>query len=472
MSTGAAGLLMLLTLGVATVVTGLPVWALLIAVASAFAAVGVVGGVFPLHVLAALPGRITGLLEHDLLQALPLYVLVGLLLQRLQLAGDVFDMLRKVLRRSGAGDGLAGLWLGALIAPLNGSVASSSAMLGRMLTPRLTQRLAPAQTTALVSVAATVGVVVPPSLVLLLLGDALMRAHTEAQRLPGAVAATRIINTQDLFHAAIVPSLALLVLWSLLAWWQGRRSGAVPEALPRLPVGKILQALAAVLALLGLLISVTVGWMLAVEAAATASVTMILLALVRRSLSAADWVELLQETMVLTGALFALLLGATTFSLVFWLFGTDRWLAEALAHATLPPAGMATVLLLGVAACAWVLDAFEMIFVVIPLIAPHLIVRMGDAQQAGVLLLLVLQMSFLLPPMGYAVLLARARVGPTALSVLLRAMAPYLAVQVLVTLAVAWWPASVHVLDSAAPAGEASSMSLEEAEKAMLDMGQ
>jgi TRAP-type mannitol/chloroaromatic compound transport system permease large subunit len=152
--------------------------------------------------------------------------------------------------------------------------------------------------------------------------------------------------------------------------------------------------------------------------------------------------------------LFALLVGATTFSLVFRVFGTDRWLVDQMLASPWSPMQTAGLVLLLVALCAWVLDAFEMIFVVIPIVAPLLIVELGDAQQAAVLLLLVLQLSFLLPPMGYAVLMARSRSGlprvPT--TALMRALAPFLLAQLLVAATVFAWPRAVHLLDEAAVA--------------------
>ena len=205
-----AGLWMLLVLGVLVPLTGMPVWALLVGVSSAFALLGLATGAVDIAVLAALPSRLVGLLEHDLLQAMPLYVFVGVLLQRVAVADALFDSLshlaRPWARRGPAADALAGLGVGALLAPMNGSVASSSVLLGRLAGPRL-QAMAPAPATALVSVAATIGVVVPPSLVLILLGDAMLRAHTEASNLPGYTqTGQRIVNTQDILHAALPPA--------------------------------------------------------------------------------------------------------------------------------------------------------------------------------------------------------------------------------------------------------------------------
>ncbi|NML45641.1 TRAP transporter large permease subunit [Ramlibacter sp. G-1-2-2] len=445
-----AGLWMLALLAALVVATGLPVWALLVGVASLFAALGVALSAFDSSVLSAVYPRLTNLLEMDLLQAMPLYVFIGVLLQRLPVADALFGAFARALRPTRAAPSLAALALGALVAPMNGSVASSSALLARLVAPRLTA-LPAGRGVALVAAAATVGVVVPPSLVLLFLGDAMMRAHTEAANLAGAASALatqRIVNTQDVLHAALLPAALVLLLWALAAWWQGR--GREHEVAP-LPLRRLLLAVAATLGILALLAAVFTGRLFAVEGAATGGCVLAVLTLVTRTLDRAAWRAVLLDTLALSGALFAVLAGATTFSLVFGLFGTGPWLAQLTQASSWPPAVLAACLLAGVAACAWVLDAFEMIFVIVPVVGPLLVLRLGDAQQAAVLLLLVLQLSFLLPPMGYAVLMAQARSGLAAgtLRVLLGALAPYLAGLLLVLAAVFAFPVLVHKLDEA-----------------------
>ncbi len=443
-----AGLWMLLLSGALILTTGLPVWALLIGVASAFSVAGLVTGAMDIHVLQALPARTVGLLENDLLQALPLYVFIGLLLQRLTVADALYTTLLRLFRPLGGAHALAALGVGALIAPTNGSVASSSALLSRLVAPRIAH-LGAAQAVSIVSVAATIGVVVPPSLVLLLLGDAMLMAHLEASNLPGYLnAGQRMVNTQDVMHAALLPALCVLLLWAGVAWWNTR---GLKENTPLAPL-KPAQAAIALIAgstIVLLLAGVFTGKLFAVEAAATGGVLLIACTLASRSLRFSDWKLVCADSLALSGALFALLVGATTFSLVFRLFGTDRWLNSLLLGSTLPPLATAGLILLAVGLCAWVLDAFEMIFVVVPLVAPVLIARLGDAQQAAVLLLLILQLSFLIPPMGYAVLMARARAGlvlPNRL--LLRALWPLLLVQISVTALVFAVPQTVHWLDA------------------------
>ena len=447
------GIWMLLALAGLVVLTGLPVWGLLTGVATAFALAGLATGTFDGAILQALAPRIVNLLDHDLLQALPLYVLVGVLLQRLPVADALYSLAARVFARTGAAPSLSSLAVGTLIAPMNGSVASSSALLSRLVAPRLAG-LPPARAVVLMSAAATIGVVVPPSLVLILLGDAMLRAHTEASNLPGfALGTQRIINTQDVLHAALLPAIAVLLLWAVLAWLQGRSTPARMDAEPATP-SRQWMGLAAIATIAFLLGGVFTGRLFAVEAAAAGGCLLVVLALATRALGWPAWRAVLMETLALSGALFALLVGATTFSLVFRLFGTDIWLSQLVLNSHLPPLATAGLVLLLVALCAWVLDAFEMIFVIIPIVAPLLILQLGDAQQAAVLLLLVLQLSFLVPPLGYALLMTRSRSGlpavPTA--ALLAALLPFLGVIVLVAVTVFAWPGSVHWMDAPEPA--------------------
>ena len=168
------GLALLALVALLVVSTGMPVFVALLIASACGALVGVLSGAVPLALLGALPGRIVGLLEHDLLQAMPLFVLIGALLDRLPLAGLLYRGANRL-----APAPVAALGLSALLAPMNGSVGASVTMLSRVVAPRLlADGVSPARTTALVSTASTLGVLIPPSLFLLLLGDAMMRAHT------------------------------------------------------------------------------------------------------------------------------------------------------------------------------------------------------------------------------------------------------------------------------------------------------
>src|SRR5712672_2878542 len=272
-----AGLWMLLAVAVTLLATGLPAYAVLMGVSALFATVGVLAGAFDVGVLTALPSRIIGLLETDLLQALPLYVFMGALLNRLPLADRLFRCGVALGRHSGGAPALATLGLGALLAPMNGSVGASVAMLSRSVAPKLAERGVPAaESTALVCVASTLGVVIPPSLVLILLGDAMLRAHTEAINATGV--AVRIINTQDVFRGALVPAAVLLLLCAIVAWWRNRRGATAAPApsMPRSTRGEWVTSVVATFCIVSLLVAVTLGYLYAVEAAATGGMVLAL----------------------------------------------------------------------------------------------------------------------------------------------------------------------------------------------------
>ena len=449
----AAGLWMLAALGVAMVATGLPAWIVLIGVSLVFAAGGIALGTFDASFVEAIYPRLIGLLENDLLQALPLYVLMGVIIARTLLAETLFSAARQVLAPTRRAVPLAGLSLGVLLAPMCGSVGAGVAMFSRTLHPHLAAAGCPEERNmALICVASTLGLVVPPSLVLILLGDAMMRAHTEATNIAGLH--DRIVNTQDVFHAALVPAGIFVALCALIVAWQAR--GAREERTARLTRSQWVTAGAATFMLLSLLVGVALGYLYAVEAAATGGLLLVVHGFATRTLRREHLAAVLHDTIAVTGALFALLIAANVFTLVERAFGTDRWLAQVFsglgAYAVLA-AGLGAI-----AMCALVLDEFEMIFVVIPVVAPALLTRVPDAPWIAVLVLLILQASFLVPPFGYAVMTARSRLRtrlPTP--VLMRAMLPFLAAELVVlSLTLAFprllWRESVSLAPATPPA--------------------
>lgn len=441
------GLVMLLATGALVIVTGVPVIAVLFAVAGAAALIGVIGGAIPLGLLYALPARLIALLETDLLQAMPLYLLMGALLNRLPLADILFRSGLALQRNSPSAPLVTAFGLGALMGPMNGSVGASIAALGGTIGPKLAARgIAPPLRLAVLSVASTLGVVVPPSLVLIFLGDAMLNAHIIAINVSGR--AERIINTQDVFRAASLPALLFLSLCLLIAWWSGRRS-ATPVNQDSPLTWRVWAVGAGTLVFVGgLLAGVATGLFYAVEAAAFGVFALLLGGIVTGALNFATMNRVVQETVALSGALFALLVAATTFTLVFRALGTDRLISAFIL--TLPgDARLVAIIVIGALfLAAIVLDAFECIFVVVPILIPPLLIRVDDATWVAVLTLLALQTSFLLPPFGYALLLARTAIGSiVSMPALLRALLPFLVAQALVFALVALQPRFIHLLD-------------------------
>ena len=426
----ALGLLMFALALVLIVITGLPVYAVLLGVSALFIALGVGLGAFDWALMTALPQRIVGLLEHDLLQALPLYAFIGALLNRLPLAGWMHRAGERVFARSAASAEMSALSVGAVLAPMNGSVGASLHTLARSIAPSLYERGTPrAQAAATVCVASTLGIVIPPSLVLLLLGDAMMRAHTEAMNLTHGT--VRIVNTQDVMRAALLPgALVLLSALVLVAW---RNRGMARRAPEEMRPGEAATAGVVALVIVALLAGVAVGRLYAVEAAATGCLLLLAYAAGSGRLDQATARHVLHDTMTLTGQLMALLVAATTFSLVFRGFETDALIARALGAMSDHPLALLLAVLAALVVCSFVLDAFEMIFLVIPIVMPPLLTVVPDPAWVAAVTLLVLQAGFLLPPFGYAVLMSRKLMPlPTGLAALTRALMPHLAAQAVV----------------------------------------
>ena len=262
------GLALIPAIGLGLILTGLPAFVVLIGVASlgALAAAANGNGLF----LTALPSRLINLLENDLLQALPLFVLMGALLNRLPLADTLFRTGVALAQNRPEAPKVAAIGLGALLAPMNGSVGASVAVLSRTVRPKLlAYGVPPGDGFATVAVASTLGVVVPPSLVLILLGDAMMAAHTIASNAAGRT--ERIINTQDLFRGVLVPGALFVVLCLVIAALPlgPRTQGRATAGARTRPLDWLVSAATLVFIVL-LLGGVAAGYFYAVEAAAMA----------------------------------------------------------------------------------------------------------------------------------------------------------------------------------------------------------
>src|SRR5215510_4293620 len=371
------GLALLAFVGMALILTGLPAFVVLIFAAVPGGGAAVVSGTAPPALLGALSSRLINLFESDRLQALPLYVLMGALLNRLTLAPAVFRTLLSLLPPRPGTAVVAGLGLGALLAPMSGSVGASVLALARAVEPSL--RLADLPTPlrhATIAVASTLGVVIPPSLVLILLGDAMLSAHTFAINATGRM--DRVINTQDVLRAAIVPAGLFLLLCLFAGWFSANRGCASkkPEADFQPAKGSdIVLTLASVSFLLLLLGAVASGYVFAVEGAATGALILLTVGVLMRQINGKTIGPMLTESMATTGTLFAPLLAATTFTLVLRLLGTDKLIEH---RVTALPGGdvLATAAILGaIFVAAFVLDAFEIIFVAVPILIPSLLIR-------------------------------------------------------------------------------------------------
>lgn len=474
------GLALLVLAGIVVARTGWPAYAVILSMSvlgTAFAAL--LGG--PVGLMAALPGRLIALLEHDLLQALPLFLLMGALLNRLGVVEALFAVTSALLPRRQFNPVLAGLGVGVLLGPVNGSVGASVLSLGRsVLAPLARAGVAPADRVAVLALASTLGVVVPPSLVLILLGDAMMSAHTVAvtansksaiATVADSAASARIINTQDIFYAAALPALMVIVLCAAAAIIRFRHrlvQDAATIVQPTQP--QWWTASGALIVLAVLLGGVVSGRFFAVEAAACGAVIALVAGLASGRLRGGKLHDALTEALAHTGALFALLVAATTLTLLLRVCGSDAWIAELIARLPGGPTQIAICVLVLLALSALVLDAFEIVFVVVPLVMPPLLMRVEDATWVAVLTLLILQLSFLMPPLGFALVLAKSREGAgsvTSNGIMAKALAPFVVALCVVLGTVLLKPDTVHLWQPNSQAAAPARLSEEEVLRSM-----
>jgi tripartite ATP-independent transporter DctM subunit len=441
-----------------TILAGYPVALTLSGVALLVAGVGALFGWFDPIFLQALPARIFGVLTNPVLLAVPLFVFMGLMLERSKIAADLLAGVGGLLRGLRGGDALAVVLVGALLAASTGIVGATVVTLGLLALPTMLARgVKPALAGGTICAAGTLGQIIPPSIVLVLLGDVLANAYQVAQTRQGNFAPDTV-SVAELFAGALLPG-AVLVLayaaWVVLASRGNQAqlsvSEAVSDATPAptsLGVGLVAPLLLMVL-VLGSILS---GWATPTEAAAVGAVGAMALAGLRRRLQRRVVREVCQHTLAITAMVFLILVGATVFALVFRGLGGDelvhRWLAD------LPGGALGAVLLVMLAMflLGFVLDFIEIVFVVVPIVAPPLLYLGVDPVWLGIMLAINLQTSFLTPPFGFSLFYLRGATGDQLSSAqLYRGVLPFIAIQLLVLLLLVllpglatWLPASLY----------------------------
>ncbi len=423
---------------------GFPVAFTLLGTAIAFALLGASLGLFDLGLLSALPLRIAGLMENDLLQAIPLFLYLGVILQQTTLAADLLEGLAAVFGRRAGGLAVATILISMLLAPTTGAVGATVLTIGLLALPTMLaagydHRLA----AGIVCSAGTLGTIMPPSIVLILLGDFMQHANIEAQLARGKEIASAM-TVQDVYLGALVPVGLLLSLYlgfvALIAVIAPKRCPPAPARLERRrsPL-RLLATVVAPLALLALMLGLIIsGLAYTVEAAATGAVIATLYAILRGELNLARLAETLRLVLKLTAMVFMLLMGASTFSLVFRGFSGDVFVADLLSGLPGGVMGATAAVMAIMFGLAFFLDALEIIFLAVPIAMPPLLFLGADPVWLSMLTAINLQTAFLHPPFGFALFFLRG-VAPkeVATSEIYLGVIPFIAIQIVV-LALVW----------------------------------
>jgi len=445
----ADALAILLVVAVCTALfAGYPVALTLGGVSLAFAALGHLSGAMSFSIMAALPQRIYGVMTNGTLLAIPMLIFMGVMLERSRIAEDLLETMARAFGRLRGGLAISVVLVGTLLAAAKGVVGATTVTMGLIVLPAMLRfgydkRLA----AGIVAATATLAQIFPPATVLVLLGDQLGNAYQSAQLAQGNFA-PRSVNVGDLFAGALIPAFSLVGLYLIYVVAVAVIRPKAAPALKRDPKGphgaafvrKLVEVLIAPVALiLAVLGSILGGIATPTEAASIGAVGAILLA-ARKSPIAPLLGPVVQKTAQVTSMIFLILIGATMFSLVFRALGGDVMVERALSSLPGGAAGAVLTVMLAMFLLGFVMDAFEIIFVVVPIVGPALLKMPGvDPVWLGVMMAMNLQTSYMHPPLGPTLFFLRG-VAPKAIktSDIYWGVVPFVLIQ-LFALVVLWF---------------------------------
>lgn len=440
-------LLLLLLCVAAGLLSGFPVAFVLGGASLLVAFIGNSFGMFDLGYLSALPNRIYGIMTNDLLIAVPLFVFMGIMLERSKIAEELLEGMAKAMRRIHSGLGLSVIAVGALLAASTGIVGATVVAMGLISLPTMLKAgYHPRIATGAICAAGTLGQIIPPSIALILLSDQISNAHQTAQMTLGSLSFSPI-SIADIFVGALIPGLLLVVAymgWLIIYGKLWPENTPCPKARKnqKLSLAELFKTLLPPLFLIIVVLgSILSGVTTATESAAIGAIGAMILSAFRKKLTKENIIDVVRNTTKVTSMIFTILIGATIFSLVFRGFGGDDAIHHFLTHL---PGGLFTVMcvtMLAMFLLGFFLDFIEIIFVVVPIIAPILLKMGADPIWLAIMIALNLQTSFLTPPFGFSLFYLR---GVAPKSVLTKdiyyGIIPFVAIQLVVLLALAIFP--------------------------------
>ena len=414
---------------------GYPVAFTLAGTALMFAFGGMLFGIFDTALLGALPSRIFGTMSNTTLIAVPLFVFMGVMLEKSRIAEELLENMASAFGSIRGGLGYSVVIVGMLLAASTGIVGATVVTMGLMSLPTmLKQNYDPALATGTICATGTLGQIIPPSIALVLLGDILSSAYQQAQLSQG-IFSPKTVSVGDLFVGALLPGILLVLLYLLFLIIYSHLNHSVAPAIERsqrkIGAVKIFTGLVPPVALICLVLgSILVGAATPSEAAGVGALGAMLLALMKRQLSLEKLTIVVRSTLKITSMVFMILIGAAVFSLVFRAYGGDE-----LVHALFEniPGGRISALLvvmLVIFLLGFILDFIEITFVVVPIVAPILLVMGFDPIWLGIMIAVNLQTSFLTPPFGFALFYLRG-VAPASIetTTIYRGVIPFIVIQ-------------------------------------------
>lgn len=433
---------------IAILMLGFPVAYSLAGASLLVASIGWYLEVFDFSNFGALASRYIGFMSNEVLVAVPLFIFMGVLLERSGIAEALLGTMGRLFGRVRGGLGFAVIIVGALLAASTGVVGATVVTMGLISLPAMMRAgYDPKLGTGVIAASGTLGQIIPPSTILIFMGDMLAGTHAQVQMSKGNFAPTPV-SVGDLFAGALFPSVVLILLYML---YMAGKAIFDPKSCPALPqedrpgaslardiVTALLPPLLLIVAVLG---SILGGIATPTEAASVGSVGALLLIIIKRRLSLKMLREACQSTAIITSMVFTLLLGAAVFSIVFRMLGGEDLVHELLSDLPGGAMGALIIVMLVMFVLGFILDTFEVIFIIIPITAPVLLALDINPVWLGVLVGMNLQTSFMTPPFGFSLIYLRG-VAPASVSTatIYRGAAPFVLLQLVGLAAVIAFP--------------------------------
>lgn len=401
---------------------GFPVAFSLAGTSVIFAALGHALGVFDLSNFSSLAPRYMGIMLNEVLVAVPLFIFMGMMLERSGIAEQLLITMGRLFGKLRGGLGLSVIVVGALLAASTGIVGATVVTMGLLSLPAMLRAgYDPKLATGVICASGTLGQIIPPSTVLIFMGDMLAGVNQQVQMAKGNFAPTPV-SVGDLFAGAFIPGLILVFVYMLFMIYKAVTQPATCPALEvtdderkRLLHDVFFTLIPPLLLIIAVLGSILGGVATPTESASVGAVGAMFLAAIRRKLTFSNLRQVMFATANTTTMIFIILIGASVFSLVFRMMGGEELVSDFLNSLPGGKVGAIIFVMLLMFLLGFILDTFEIIFLVIPITAPILLMMDVDPIWLGVMVAVNLQTSFLTPPFGFALFYLRG-VAPDAIT--------------------------------------------------------
>ena len=414
---------------------GYPVALTLAGTSLVAAGIGILTGVFEPAFLMATPNRLFGIITNQTLIAVPLFILMGVILEKSKIAENLLSSMSSLFGPIPGGLGLAVTIVGMLLAASTGIVGATVVTMGLMSLPAMMRaKYDPSLATGAICATGTLGQIIPPSIALVLLGDVLSNAYQQSQLNLG-IFNPRTVSVGDLFAGAIIPGLILVGMYAfyILSTSLLNPSKAPPITTNVNLIRLILSIFPPLLLIVLVLGSILFGIATPTEAAGVGALGALVLAYFNTSLNVPKLASIAQSTIKTTSMVFFILIGASLFSLVFRGYNGDDLVHGIFSSMPGGVVGATIIVMLVIFLLGFILDFIEITFVVVPIVGPVLMSMGLDPVWLGIMIAINLQTSFLTPPFGFALFYLRGVAPETIQTIdIYKGVIPFIFIQLLI----------------------------------------